>query len=63
MGKSRSYNLDHITPRSRGGNNSIENCNIIDKQVNVAKRDLTNEEFISLCKEVLEHNGFDVSRK
>jgi hypothetical protein len=35
---------------------TVENIQIVDKQVNIAKHSLTQEEFIQLCKEVVEHN-------
>lgn len=61
--KGRSYNFDHKIPVSRGGDNSIDNLGICTKQVNMAKSDLTPEEFFSLCKEVLEYNGYKVEKE
>jgi len=52
----RSYHLDHIIPRSKGGDNSIENCGLTCKAANQAKNDLTLEEFVQLCREVVEKN-------
>jgi len=49
--------LDHILPVSRGGKHSIENAQVLHKEVNRAKGTLTNEEFIQLCREVVEHVG------
>lgn len=60
---SRSYHLDHIIPVSRGGDNSIDNCGIACREANNAKSDLMVEEFIELCKSVLEHNGYVVMSK
>lgn len=60
---SRSYHLDHIIPVSRGGDNSIDNCGIACREANNAKSDLMVDEFIELCKSVLEHNGYDVIPK
>jgi hypothetical protein len=45
--------LDHITPISRGGAHKIENAQVLLKDVNRAKGTLTNEEFISLCRQVV----------
>ena len=59
----KSWHLDHMTPRSKGGNNDIENANICTKEANLAKSDLSLEDFINLCKSVLEHNGYDVNKK
>lgn len=53
---SRSYNLDHIIPKSKGGNNSLENCQIACRDANQAKNDLTYDEFIQLCKDVLAYH-------
>jgi 5-methylcytosine-specific restriction endonuclease McrA len=49
----RSYHLDHIIPISKGGDNSLGNCNIACKEANQAKNNLSKDEFIQLCKEVL----------
>ena len=49
----RSYHLDHIVPVSKGGDNSIDNCNIACKEANQAKHNLSYQEFIELCKEVI----------
>lgn len=59
---SYSYTLDHIIPATRGGDNSINNLQLLHPQVNLAKSNLTDEEFIALCKEVLEYRGFQVSK-
>lgn len=55
------YELDHIIPVTRGGDNSLGNLGILAKEVNQAKRNLTNEEFFELCKRVLEYNGYTVN--
>lgn len=49
--------LDHIVPVRCGGQHRIENVQVLHKQVNRAKGTLTNEEFIQLCREVVEHVG------
>lgn len=59
----KDYNFDHIIPRSRGGSNNIDNLGICTKKVNSAKGDMTPEEFIALCKSVLEHNGYKVTNE
>lgn len=45
--------LDHILPLSRGGEDRIENAQVLHKIVNRAKGTLTNEEFIDLCRKVV----------
>ena len=47
--------MDHILAVSRGGPHTIENAQIVRKDVNRAKGTLTNEEFISLCRAVVRH--------
>lgn len=53
LNKSRSYHLDHIVPKSRGGDDSLENCQIACREANQAKGDLLLEEFVALCKKVI----------
>lgn len=51
--KGETYHLDHIVPRTKGGDNSLENCNIACKEANIAKSNLDLEDFYKLCEEVL----------
>lgn len=60
--KPRTYHFDHIKPRSKGGDNSIENLGICTKEANLAKSDLTVDELTSLCKMILENQGYKISR-
>jgi 5-methylcytosine-specific restriction endonuclease McrA len=46
--------LDHKTPKSRGGKHIIENLRWVTKEVNRVKRNLLDSEFISLCEKVIE---------
>lgn len=52
-----SYEFDHIIPKSRGGQNTLDNLGICSKHANQAKRDMTPDEFINLCKLVVKHNS------
>lgn len=45
--------LDHILAISRGGKHVVENGQILHKDVNRAKYTLTNDEFVELCREVV----------
>ena len=56
-----SYSLDHIIPRSKGGENTLENCRLACHDANQAKYDMDLEDFIELCKDVLINNGYFVS--
>ena len=49
----RSYHLDHIAPVSKGGSNNLSNCQIACKEANQAKSNLSVDEFIQLCQEVI----------
>jgi len=44
---------DHIVPVSRGGQNRIENVQIVTADVNRAKGSMTNDEFVAMCAMVL----------
>ena len=59
---SNSYHLDHIKPLSKGGDNSVSNLGLSCKEANMAKSDLYKEDFIALCKEVLIHNGYSITK-
>lgn len=60
--KPKTYQCDHIQPVSKNGINTLENMGLVCKVANQAKADMTVDEFLKLCKEVLEHNGYTVSR-
>jgi 5-methylcytosine-specific restriction endonuclease McrA len=57
------YQFDHIIPTSKGGTSTIDNLGLACRQANLAKSDMLVEEFIHLCKDVLEHNGYEVKKK
>jgi CRISPR/Cas system Type II protein with McrA/HNH and RuvC-like nuclease domain len=59
---SSSYHFDHIIPRTKGGNNTLSNLGLCSKDANFAKSDKTPEEFIELCRQVLMHNGYMVTK-
>jgi 5-methylcytosine-specific restriction endonuclease McrA len=47
--------MDHILAVSRGGTHTIDNAQILRKDVNRAKGTLTNDEFIALCRAVVDY--------
>lgn len=49
--------LDHVLAISRGGPHARSNLQILHRDVNRAKHTLTNEEFVSLCRAVVEHTA------
>jgi|TARA_B100001939_G_scaffold99219_1_gene85493 hypothetical protein len=58
----KSWQFDHILPKSRGGTGGIENMGIACYEANQAKGNLTVHETLQLCKEILEHNGYKVTQ-
>ncbi len=56
-----SYCFDHIIPKSKGGDNSLENLGLTCNDANAAKSDMLLVDFFALCKEILEHNGYIVN--
>jgi CRISPR/Cas system Type II protein with McrA/HNH and RuvC-like nuclease domain len=53
----RTSEIDHKIPRTRGGNDGIENLQWLAKEVNRAKRDMTSDEFADLCANVMRWLG------
>lgn len=49
----RSAQLDHRTPKARGGGDQITNLQWLCEAANLAKRDLTDAEFTALCADVM----------
>jgi len=49
--------LDHIIPRSKGGQNTIENLRWACKEANEAKGNLMDDDFILLCNDVIHKLG------
>lgn len=47
--------LDHKTPMARGGTNDRDNLQWLSEGVNAAKGNMSNEEFIAMCREVIAH--------
>lgn len=54
------YTFDHILPVSKDGTNSISNLGLSTRQANLAKNDMTVEEFLELCEKVLRNFGYTV---
>lgn len=55
--------IDHILPKSRYPKkaNDIDNLEFVDLYVNIAKRDQTKEEFLNMCKLIVERQ--EIERK
>jgi 5-methylcytosine-specific restriction endonuclease McrA len=56
----KTYQCDHIIPLSQGGNCELSNMGLTCKEANLAKHNLSHEDFINLCKEILIHHGYKV---
>lgn len=52
-----SASADHINPVAKGGQNEIDNIQILHHKVNTAKGTLSNSEFIEMCVEVAVQAG------
>lgn len=61
--ETHTYHFDHKMPYSKGGSSEIENLGITCKEANLAKSNMTIEEFLQICKETLEFNGYEVKLK
>lgn len=49
--------LDHIIPKTRGGTDAKSNLRWVCDEVNMAKRNLTDEEWLLLCRDVMRWIG------
>ena len=55
--------LDHIIPKSKGGTNTLDNLGICTKDANQSKADMSVEEYLELCKDVLKHHGYTIEKE
>ena len=62
LNKPETYSFDHITPIVNGGDNSLVNLGLTIRELNILKSTHTVTELISLMKEVLEFQGYSVTR-
>lgn len=58
----KSFECDHIVPVSKGGDASLQNLGLLCREANRAKQDLSIEEFLNFCKEVLEYQGYKIGK-
>jgi 5-methylcytosine-specific restriction endonuclease McrA len=58
----RTYSFDHVIPVSKGGENSLENLGLTCREANWAKSNMMIQELLCLCKEILEHNGYEIKK-
>ena len=58
--KPREFHFDHIIPRTKGGDNSLANLGLCTKAANIAKNNLSNDEFLELCIKVVKNQGYEL---
>jgi 5-methylcytosine-specific restriction endonuclease McrA len=49
----RTAQIDHIVPKARGGTDAVHNLRWTCEAVNIAKRHMTDAEFVALCSDVM----------
>ena len=60
--ETKSYCIDHIIPATKGGENTLENAGLISSTLNKMKSDISVEELLEKCIQVLEYNGYVVTK-
>jgi 5-methylcytosine-specific restriction endonuclease McrA len=54
---SENISIDHIVSKSKGGMNIPSNVRLVLKPINIARQTMTDNEFIELCKKVVNHSS------
>lgn len=57
------YHLDHIMPIAKGGTCNADNLGFACPEANRSKSDMTLDEYLALCQEVLENFGYKVIKE
>lgn len=47
------FEVDHIIPRSKGGDGSLANLRFVCEEANTAKADMSDAELLQLCREII----------
>lgn len=58
--KDTNWDLDHIISKHEGGDNSLNNCQILLRDVNQMKHKLSEEQLIEYCKDILKYRNCGV---
>ncbi len=53
----RTAQLDHIMPKARNGSDRLDNLRWVCPEVNILKRNLTDDELLSVCSDVMSWIG------
>lgn len=54
--KGQIISLDHIVPKSKGGSNNKENLRLVCFNVNIAKHNFDDKDFLEMCQSVINFN-------
>ena len=63
MDSGTNLEFDYIIPKSKGGTNTLSNLGLCVKDANTAKGDMSVDELVDLCKDILQHNGYEIKKK
>ncbi len=58
----KSYTLDHFVSSTKGGDNSLDNLRVCKPYANMMKTNLSFDEFLSKCRQILEFHGYQVQK-
>ena len=61
--ETKTYCIDHIVPATKGGENTLENAGLISSTLNKMKSDISVDELLEKCIQVLEYNGYIINKK
>jgi predicted transcriptional regulator len=61
--ETKDYCIDHIIPATKGGENTLENAGLISSTLNKMKSDISVDELLEKCIQVLEYNGYIIYKK
>lgn len=61
--QTNTYCIDHIVASTKGGENTLENAGLISSTLNKMKSDISVEELLEKCIQVLQYNGYVISKK
>lgn len=57
------WQLDHVVPKAKNGDNSLENMSLTTREANSAKGDMYLDDFVNLCVDVCKNFGYKVTKE